>query len=83
MSIDIYIILGQNWTEDICKDIPNHWEIHGDLALIPDTAFTLPVWGVIGEIRTFIRTVIYFHLIMIRLFIRQCTPDNRLTLSNT
>ncbi|XP_045176424.2 tRNA wybutosine-synthesizing protein 2 homolog [Mercenaria mercenaria] len=40
---------GYEWTEDVVKDIPSHWERHGDLVLIPSTAFTLPVWTGLGS----------------------------------
>ncbi|XP_052797605.1 tRNA wybutosine-synthesizing protein 2 homolog isoform X1 [Mya arenaria] len=39
---------GEAWTPDLETDLPTHWERHGDLALVPDTAFCLPIWSNIG-----------------------------------
>ncbi|KAL9978978.1 hypothetical protein ACROYT_G016567 [Oculina patagonica] len=31
------------------KDIPHHWEQHGDLILLPENSFTLDKWKLFGE----------------------------------
>ncbi|PIK38077.1 tRNA wybutosine-synthesizing protein 2-like protein [Apostichopus japonicus] len=37
------------WTEDLERDIPRHWEVHGDLILLPDSALQMPEWSSLLE----------------------------------
>ena len=33
-----------HWKEELAKEIPNHWERHGDLVLLPSSCFQHPAW---------------------------------------
>ena len=37
------------WREELSRDVPRHWERHGDLVLLPHGAFTSPLWRECGE----------------------------------
>lgn len=36
--------LGEEWTEQLKKDVPHSFERHGDLVLLGDNCFSLPIW---------------------------------------
>ncbi|XP_050408251.2 tRNA wybutosine-synthesizing protein 2 homolog isoform X2 [Patella vulgata] len=37
------------WTEKVLNDLPNYWEKHGDLILLPASSFQLSLWQGFGE----------------------------------
>lgn len=37
------------WTEDLERYIPRHWEVHGDLILLPDLSLQRPEWSSLLE----------------------------------
>ena len=40
---------GMDLREGLRREIPDHWEKHGDLVLLPNTAFTSDDWKVFGR----------------------------------
>ncbi len=34
----------QLWRDDLAPEVPRHWQIHGDLALLPSKSFAHPNW---------------------------------------
>ncbi|XP_071772227.2 tRNA wybutosine-synthesizing protein 2 homolog [Centroberyx gerrardi] len=40
---------GERWKEDLSGDIPHSCQRHGDLVLLGDNCFSLPVWRKIGQ----------------------------------
>lgn len=39
---------GERWTEELKRDIPRSFQRHGDLVLLGDTCFVLPLWENMG-----------------------------------
>ena len=37
-------------TDELRKELPDHWEKHGDLILLADKAFYSSDWRIFGEI---------------------------------
>ncbi|KAM6923427.1 tRNA wybutosine-synthesizing protein 2 homolog [Xenentodon cancila] len=35
---------GESWEEELRRDLPRSFQRHGDLVLLPDNCFTLPLW---------------------------------------
>lgn len=45
MLVDRWVKEGVlQWKEELAKEIPNHWERHGDLVLLPSSCFQDPAW---------------------------------------
>ncbi|XP_029917683.1 tRNA wybutosine-synthesizing protein 2 homolog [Myripristis murdjan] len=40
---------GERWTEDLNEDVPHSCQRHGDLVLLGDACFSLPVWKKTGQ----------------------------------
>ncbi|XP_072251527.1 tRNA wybutosine-synthesizing protein 2 homolog [Leuresthes tenuis] len=40
---------GQRWMEELRADLPRSFQRHGDLILLGDSCFTLPLWKKIGD----------------------------------
>lgn len=40
---------GERWTEELKRDLPRSFQRHGDLILLGDNCFTLPLWSKIGD----------------------------------
>ncbi|KAK6190878.1 hypothetical protein SNE40_002651 [Patella caerulea] len=40
---------GMFWTDKVLNDLPNYWEKHGDLILLPASSFQLSLWPGFGE----------------------------------
>lgn len=40
---------GERWTEELKRDIPRSFQQHGDLVLLGDTCFVLPLWENMGS----------------------------------
>ena len=40
---------GRGLGEGLRREIPGHWEKHGDLVLLPDTAFVSEDWKMFGR----------------------------------
>ncbi|KAM3867378.1 tRNA wybutosine-synthesizing protein 2 homolog [Diretmus argenteus] len=40
---------GERWTEDLREDIPHSCQRHGDLVLLGDSCFSLPIWKEVGQ----------------------------------
>lgn len=41
---------GERWTEEMRRDLPHSFHRHGDLILLGDNCFTLPLWNKFGII---------------------------------
>lgn len=39
---------GEGWTEELRADLPRSFQRHGDLVLLGENCFTLPLWKKIG-----------------------------------
>ncbi|KAK0148926.1 tRNA wybutosine-synthesizing protein 2 [Merluccius polli] len=39
----------EDWTEELRHDLPHSYQCHGDLVLLADHCFSLPVWKKIGQ----------------------------------
>lgn len=44
---------GEQWTEELRKDLPRSFQRHGDLVLLGDNCFTLPLWKKTGTFFSF------------------------------
>ncbi|XP_015244217.1 PREDICTED: tRNA wybutosine-synthesizing protein 2 homolog [Cyprinodon variegatus] len=40
---------GERWTEELRRDLPRGFQRHGDLILLGDNCFTLPLWSKTGD----------------------------------
>uniref|UniRef100_A0A087YG56 tRNA wybutosine-synthesizing protein 2 homolog n=1 Tax=Poecilia formosa TaxID=48698 RepID=A0A087YG56_POEFO len=40
---------GERWMEEMRSDLPRSFQRHGDLVLLADSCFTLPIWNKIGD----------------------------------
>uniref|UniRef100_A0A3P9P5T7 tRNA wybutosine-synthesizing protein 2 homolog n=1 Tax=Poecilia reticulata TaxID=8081 RepID=A0A3P9P5T7_POERE len=40
---------GERWMEEMRSDLPRSFQRHGDLVLLGDSCFTLPIWNKIGD----------------------------------
>uniref|UniRef100_A0A3B5MEU1 tRNA wybutosine-synthesizing protein 2 homolog n=1 Tax=Xiphophorus couchianus TaxID=32473 RepID=A0A3B5MEU1_9TELE len=40
---------GERWMEEMRSDLPRSFQRHGDLVLLGDSCFTLPIWDKIGD----------------------------------
>lgn len=36
------------WSEDLHRDLPKKWEKHGNFIILPQNAFSLPTWRILG-----------------------------------
>lgn len=48
---------GERWTKDLNEDVPHSCQRHGDLVLLGDTCFSLPVWkktGIVPQISSLV-----------------------------
>ncbi|KAM4586010.1 tRNA wybutosine-synthesizing protein 2 homolog [Fundulus diaphanus] len=41
---------GERWLEELRRDLPRSFHRHGDLILLGDNCFTLPIWKKIGDL---------------------------------
>lgn len=48
---DLAKVCGIPWTLLLERDIPRHWEVHGDLTLFPEGSFRKPEWRLFPERR--------------------------------
>lgn len=39
---------GERWTEELRRDLPRSFQRHGDLVLLADGCFSLPLWRKMG-----------------------------------
>lgn len=37
------------WNDHLQRDLPKKWEKHGDMVLLPENAFTLKEWRMLGK----------------------------------
>lgn len=42
--------LEESWTEELRNDLPHSYQCHGDLFLLAENCFSLPVWKKIGNV---------------------------------
>lgn len=45
---DLLEMHGEGWTEELRADLPRSFQRHGDLVLLGENCFTLPLWKKIG-----------------------------------
>lgn len=49
---------GERWTEELKGDIPRSFQRHGDLVLLGDGCFSLPLWKKMGTVLKLNHTVV-------------------------
>lgn len=59
---------GEGWTEELRGDLPHHFQKHGDLILLGENCFTLPLWKKCGTLlKLFQLTLRYYFAVDIHL----------------